>query len=305
VNGVLTTASWVDAVREQVGVTGISPVWDQVPAWYFWIARGPGAYQLQMERAWRDGPDDSGPCRGLFSVKCFPYRTAPIFRAFSFHERSIAESEHFDESSTPRFESRVLIPPALFVVGTLEITGDPDDRWTVLSLECLDLMRTTYREAAVEDCDLIGRSHSYAAGDVAREVPGWSLSFELFDRLVSMFSFRRQHGPSRVTLLQSPGFEYSFTGAHGWRQVEDSPARLLCLHVVFSDHADPTDGLSRVIPNDLDLRTREVIVDFAPPCTCAARAPSGFPGSPYVNPLWWSIAHVDHKSDLTSLCGCS
>ncbi len=273
----LTIAAWVNAVREQVGVTGVSQIWDDVPAWYFWIAQGPRAYQLQMERAWRDGPDDIGCYHGLFSVRCFPYRTDPLFPAFSFYERSLLESKHFDESNTPRFESRLLIPDSLFMVGTLEIAYDVEDRWGFFTLESLDAMRATYRDEAVEEYDLIGTNRSYAAGDVARQVPGWAISFGLFDRLVALFSYHRKHGPSRVTLSQSQGFEYAFTAADGWRCVETSPANMLCMNVLFAENLDLTDGARAVLEDDTPHRNREVLFDFSLPCRCSDHGTVEYP----------------------------
>ena len=222
------------------------------------LHRGRGAYQLQMERAWKDGPDDTGSYHGLFSVKCFPYRTDPMFQAFSFYERSLLESNHFDESNTPRFESRLLIPAPLFVVGTLEIVCEPDDGWTVLNVESLEAIRATYRDEAVEAYDLIGTNRSYTAGEVAREVPGWALSFGLFDRLVALFACRRRHGPSRVTLSQSPGFDYVFTAADGWRCSETSRANMLCMQVLFAENLDSTDGPRAILEDDSPHRNEEV-----------------------------------------------
>jgi hypothetical protein len=302
---VITVASWVNAVRQQVGVTGVSPIWDDVPAWYFWIAHGPGAYQLQMERAWRGGPGDTGSYRGLFSVKYFPCRTDPVFPAFSFHERSLVESDHFDKSNTPRFESRLLIPAPLFVVGTLEIACAPDDSWTMLSVESLDAIRATYRDDALEEYDLVGTNRSYKTGEVAREVPGWAISFGLFDRLVALFACRRKHGPSRVVLSRTPGFEYVFAQAGGWECAETSPTSMFCIHALFSEDLDCVDLPTALIEGEIERSDKEVLYDFSPPCHCPEHALWGLPESPFVNPLWWNIACADHQSDLTSLCGCS
>ena len=96
INSLLTTASWVEDVKRLLGITGVSPIWDDTPAWYFWIEGAPGAYSLVLERAWTDGSDESGPFHGLFSVKCYPFQASREFATFSFFEQHLIASKLFD-----------------------------------------------------------------------------------------------------------------------------------------------------------------------------------------------------------------
>ena len=69
VENMLVTASWVEAVRQTLGLTAVSQVWSERPSWYFWISGAAGVYHLQMEGASGEGD----LVIGSFSVKCYPF----------------------------------------------------------------------------------------------------------------------------------------------------------------------------------------------------------------------------------------
>ncbi|MFH0821449.1 MAG: hypothetical protein V2B18_01770 [Pseudomonadota bacterium] len=288
-----------------MGIIGVRQIWDEVPAWHFRVAQGPGPYELRIEETGRAGPENLGPYRGLFSVKCYPHPTDPVYSRFSFYERSLVKSRHFDEDNTPRFESRLSIPAPLFMVGAVEMVCDPEGRWTLLSLEGLDTVRTVFLDEAVCHHDLLDVHHTYTAGAVAREVPGWSIGLRLFDNLVSLFSGSMRQGPTRVVLSRSKGFEYAVTAAQGTQCVDTASAEMFCLSVLFTEKSDHGKACAANPECGIDAGNREVLVDFSPSCRCHTHVPADLPRSPHINPLWWSMAHVDFRSDLTSTCGCS
>ncbi len=290
-------------MREQAGVTGVSPIWDDVPAWYFWLSHAPGAYQLQLERARIEDHNGAANYHGLFSIKVFPFCTDPVFSTFSFLERSLVESYHLDESNTPRFESRLLIPAALFVVGTLEVICNPEDQWTLLTVEALETDLAVYKDQILERYDLISSEYAYSAGDVARQVPAWKISHRLFDSMVSLFSFAAKHGPKRVILSQSPGFERVFTGREGWKCAQTSDIRLMCMKVLLASDASLTNFSEKLIVNGSDKKEK-VLYDNSPEIRHAKSMSFNASTAGYVNPNWWSIAREDCKSHLSSLCGC-
>jgi hypothetical protein len=112
-------------------------VWGDRPAWYFWIGGAPGAYQLQLEDA--EIQPDSG-CRGVFSIRCYPYADTAFYSGFSAEESGVVESGLFDHTRTPSAESRGRIPDHLFNVAVFELALQANGTAMSATLESLDRM---------------------------------------------------------------------------------------------------------------------------------------------------------------------
>ncbi len=287
-------------------MTGVSQIWSEKPAWYFWIAGAPCVYGLHFEEGWNGAPGIADAAGGLFSVKCYPHPDAPVFELFSREEQALALSDCFDGTGTPRFEFLHRIPASLFNAASIEYAIGPDEAWSLLTLEGLNTMRTRYEVQATHWNALLNETVTCSAGEVARKIPGWELGYGLFDRLISLYAYHHKTRPSRVVHTISPGFEivYEETGTYGCKEISDVSS--LSLGVLFLQEP----GVS--VPEADDFIAagckeggRTTIFDERSACGCDAHGLATISGIPLLNEQWWKMADADYKSHLTSTCGCS
>ena len=95
----LAAASWVHTVMQLLGLNGVSQVWSEKPAWYFWLADAPGVHHLELRACRTTVQESSGEAgTGLFSLKFYPYADHPALERFSGQEQHIVRSDLFDET---------------------------------------------------------------------------------------------------------------------------------------------------------------------------------------------------------------
>ena len=126
IEGLLIQASWVSQVRQELALEGMSPVWSDLPAWYFWHREYAGAFRLGLEESFSDYAAGQNIWSGIFSIKFFPAPTNPLLKCFSPEEQEFVLSEAFDSSCTPCFEAQDSIPGGLFNIASLECTVDEE-----------------------------------------------------------------------------------------------------------------------------------------------------------------------------------
>ena len=311
INGMLVTTSWVDDLKNLLGIEAVSQIWGDVPAWYMWLSDALGVYQLQLVDA---GIDENSPAtkQGFFSIKCYPFHNATVFDAFSYEEQCLSRSRFFDDTHTPRFEEKENIPESLFNVAAMEYRVNQDDTMACFTLESLDTMRSVYPDETVLDFDLINKNRRYAAGETGRSVPGWKLGYPVFDRLLSMYAFYSKAKPVRLRITRSPGFEYVHTGNHAFACVDVPDTHRLAASVFFASQGDPDHGVHLnefdMVEQEEDERQVEILLDQAFPCghfhASDRMAFAKINEHTHINELWWSLAHTEYKSELASTCGC-
>ncbi|MFH1117249.1 MAG: hypothetical protein V1792_25300 [Pseudomonadota bacterium] len=306
IDNMLVTASWVDEAKARLGIDGVSQVWSEKPAWYLWLTGAPCVHHFQLETACAvHGLEEAAAASGLFSVKCYPYRTERVSSRFSFEEQGLIDSRFFDRTNTPVLEYLDLIPQALFTAGSVEFVTSEENRWALLTFESLDTFRTLSTVDATHSFPLIDRCAAVAVGEVIRDVPGRQLAFPLFDRLVSLYSLYVRKKPTRVVLTESPGFD-TMRGLDGDFHIRESgDSACLTLQVQFGTSADA--GFSdRKDPLNEDLSEggHGIVFDWRSPCGCPEHGSHPLPATPYLNPDWWKMADMEMKSGLASTCGC-
>jgi len=311
INSMLVTTSWVDNLKDLLGVEAVSQIWGDVPAWYMWLSDALGVYQLQLVDA---GFDENSPAikQGFFSIKCYPFHNATVFDAFSYEEQYLSQSGFFDDTHTPRFEEKEKIPDSLFNVAAMEYRVNEDDTMACFTLDSLDTMRCVYPEETVLNFDLINKSRRYAKGETGRSVPGWELGHPVFDRLLSMYAFYSKAKPVRLRITRSPGFEYVHAGNHTFECVDTPDTHRLSASVFFASQGSFDHGVNLnewdMVAQDSEQGQVEILLDRAFPCghfhasdkMAFAKIDEDIP----VNELWWSLAHTEYKSELASSCGC-
>ena len=312
IEGMLSTVSWVDNVKKLLGIEGVSQIWGDAPAWYVWISGAPGVYHFQLSEAsiHKDPPNTA---QGIFTVKCYPYNNGNIFNFFSFQERHLIQSRFFDGTHTPFFDDRERLPDALFNVAVIEYMVDLDDDMACVTIESLDTMRISYGKETVEEYDLIGKNRHFVKGEVDRLVPGWKLGYLFFDRFLSMLAFYRKTKPMQLRITRSSGFEYIYTGGDTFKCVAAPDIHCFSTAAVFgpaNGHHDGADFQAhRLAEKDFEIDAADILYDQTFHCghyhPLDKAVLDKLPEDTHINPLWWSLADAEHKSELASSCGCA
>ena len=311
VNSMLVTTSWIDELKDLLGMEAVSQIWGEVPAWYMWLSDAHGVYRLQLEDAVNEDKIPTNK-QGYFSIKCYPFDNTTVFDTFSYEEQVLRRSPFFDDTHTPRFEDMDRIPGSLFNVAAMEYRVNQDDTMACFTLESMDTLRCVYPEETLQHFDLIGKSRHYRKGEIGRSVPGWQLGYPVFDRLLGMYAYYSKAKPVRVRITRSPGFEYVHTGAHTFECLNAPESHRLAASVFFESPNRPDMGIFLDEPDILEPEAEpgqvEILLDRAFPCGHLHHLEKMAPlqmveGAP-VNPLWWSLAETAYSSNLASTCGC-
>lgn len=300
----LVTTSWVDDVKSATGLQAVSQVWGKKPAWYFWVSDTQGVYALQLEGITAPESDRQNWVSGIFAVKCYPFPHETVFESFSFQERSLILSDSFDHTHTPRFSHREQIPDTLFNVAAVELSVDRDDSLALFTLEGLDLMHISYDSDVIQSYPVLQKEKRFKRGETDRNVPGWDLSYPLFDRLLCLYSFYSKKTPLRLWLTRSPGFAYVFDNDRADR-VPAPEINLFSLSVLFGDTEAKDNKEANLICRQDIGDDQEVVHDRSFHCDHFHREPDQSPHVPPLNEQWWSLAHSNFKSTLSSTCGCN
>lgn len=301
----LITTSWVDKVKELIGLQAVSPVWGDKPVWYFWMPQSAGVYSLELNETIDDQWESKHLAVGLFSVKCYPFANGRLFNHFSFEEQAFVKSNLFDDTHTPMLEQRERIPASLFNVAAIEMTTDTTDNLALFSLEALDSMQVIYGQAFHQTYPELNKSKSYNPGEKARDVPGYDLGYPLFSCLLSLYSFYSKIKPVRVLLTRSPGFKYIYDSTEEYQCVDTEDVQIYSLNVMFSDNTNKnlTTG-KKLIEKRLKDPDNKIVFD--------QEYTTGHLPCNHISPTikadldekWWSLAEADYKSNMTSTCGC-
>lgn len=301
----LITASWVDRIKELIHLQAVSPVWSDIPAWYFWISQISGAFCLELNETVSEKWDSDGLASGMFSLKCYPYVNGELFDGFSFEEQEFIKSNIFDHTHTPLFEEKNKIPDSLFNVAAIEMTTHTKDTLALFSLEALDSMQLYYSDKILQTYPVINKSRQYKAGEIARDVPGYDLGCSFLSCLLSLYSFYSRTKPVRVLLTRNPGFKCVGHTSNNYQCIDADDINIYSLHVLFSDHYDTDlNRGEKLIEQQFEASENNIIFD--------QKFTRGHLPCHHISPLrntkldkkWWSLAEADYPSNLTSNCGC-
>lgn len=306
IDNMLITTSWVEKVKELIGLKAVSPFWGDKPAWYFWMSQTSGAYFLELDEIMDEHWESDRLASGMFKVKHYPDTNGEFFNNFSFEEQAFVQSDFFDHTHTPKFETKDRIPDSLFNIAALELTIDPEENLALFTLEALDSMQIHYDREIHQTYPEIHKEKLYISGEKVRNVPGYDLGYPFFSSLLSLYSFYSKTKPVRVVLTRSPGFKHVCNSQEELHCIDTDDINLYSLNVLFSDTSDKNivNG-EKLIEQRFKDSDDEVVFDQQ--FTCGHLPCNHI--SPSINtPLdekWWSLAEADYKSELTSSCGCA
>ncbi len=309
----LIKASWVDDVRNLLGLSAVSQVWGERPSWYVWVADTPGVYRATVENVETEEVFGTRFHAALLSIKCYPCQNSPDFPSFSYEERCLVGSALFDDTNTPRFEHRKEVPDTLFNVASVEYAVDEDDRIAVFTFESLDTMRTSFSEPTTLQYPALDASKRFEKNETDRNVPAAQIGYPFFERLLGLYAFHSRRKPYRFVASSAPGFEYRHQGTNGgFECVESNDIQIRTAGVAFVSEEARTDLDSDFsLPEKLDAllldEDRDIILfDRTFPCGhFHARDAQGSNAlSTPPSPFWWVLAESECKSSLATSCGC-
>jgi hypothetical protein len=299
----LIVSSWSEQFRADIGLKGVSQVWGGPPAWYIWLADAPGVYHLALMEALEEGQKGEVLCKAVFAVKCYPDPGAACFQSFSFLERTLIQSNFFDETHTPVFECREQIPPDLFNVAMLEVTMDHGAQRAAFCLETLDTLRSRYVAKTDQTFPVMGLGRQFDVGEVDRDIPGLKIAYPLFDCLMCLYANAGKRAPFQVQCSRTPGFEVAI--AHGKMSANPNEAINGYRLAVFYAGADRNDQRNKA-PTKIDSGEYRNASFYERIFPCGHfhddEADGNLPIS--LNREWWSLAHKQYGSELASSCGC-
>jgi hypothetical protein len=300
IEALLIRASWVEAFRSKVGLERVSQIWSGNAAWYLWLRRAPGAYALVFSEGDVVTINGQRLFEGRFALKCYPYPESPGYGGFSTEERRWIESDCFDATHTPRFEAETEIPEALFTVGSISLLCDADDPLVLLTYQSLDALRVHQSDAASADS---GADHAAEKMRLVRNVAGWSMGYPLFDCLVGLYAHFTGQPPAFMGVTRCRGFEYTVfaDGSAVCRPSRRTTQTALSIGFHSSGmnvQRVETFWQERLESGEQIQTARQLPISFD------ETVGKDLPDNVTLNPLWWDIAALDFKSELTSTCGC-
>lgn len=121
--------TWYEEVCARSGFKGISQIWKEEPAWYFWMDQVAGAFLLRLHA---EEPVADNQYVSL-SLHYFPAPDEVLYRSLSVGEKwLLSDEKSFDrETNTPKFEAYEQFV-SLFVVGEIGFVIDPDNHLQTL-----------------------------------------------------------------------------------------------------------------------------------------------------------------------------
>lgn len=121
--------TWYEDVCEQSGFKGISQIWKEDPAWYFWQKQVKGAFLLRLHA---DEPLDDKHYIS-FTLHYFPQEDEPAYQLLAAEEKQLLANDavFHRETNTPHFEAYEQVLSD-FIVAEIGCVMDVDNQLQVL-----------------------------------------------------------------------------------------------------------------------------------------------------------------------------
>ncbi len=295
-----------DAARRHFGFSQISQVTtpDGLPAWYLWFSDKPGAYSLAVTEGHRvpgmsevSGRDDGDALAARLLIRYFPDTEDESFDSLSTFEQIFRMGPSFDSTGTPSFEGGRAMHDSFFVAGYMDMLihsskADVDffclapDRWR------------DYRTDGLTLTDDKGKSRQVVSpGAVDRDFPGWDLSFFIFDKIISSFSFVSGQAPRRAGAASRPFVHYEIDGEQRVNAVHDPDITEHAFGVSFPNSA----GQDIVKERYAFFAERFDAPEYA--LIGMWEGPDDVPAQ-WRRPEWWTIRATHFHADPDHVCSC-
>jgi hypothetical protein len=165
-------------VKKLTGVSMLSQIWIDVPAWYFWLHDVPGAFMLEAVKG--DAMESDGITfdSAVFKVRYFPPTGSDNLDTFTERERHLRNTDLFDSTGTPVYDLLNVVREGYFEYATLEFHFSRSDDNVIM---VLSVPRAGNR-----------------VGKTSRE----SICTALYESLAGMYSLYYQSAPESSYLFQ-------------------------------------------------------------------------------------------------------
>jgi hypothetical protein len=302
-DSLLITASWFPDLKNVIGLQGVSPVWQDNPAYYLWLKGVPCVFQLECDEAhYESGHDEKLIC-SVFSVRSFPFRNTELLPGFSASEREILNSPVFDGSNTPSFDHLQDLDKNLFLVSRIEWICPESASWNMFSMNALDLSVIRRGSIPTDPLNLSFEPFS----DVLRRVPSWEISLPIFDVLNTLHVFYSRQKLRNLRVVSRNGLEYVISPDGKAELVENRVIKDLEVETLFMDERLFEKERPKNLPGKrLETDPGEIILDRIFEWT--DRLDGGFILEGSKNEIgrkWWAIGETHFDAPVSSLCGCS
>lgn len=306
IDNMLAVASWAEGIRHELGIKAVSQIWAERPGWYFWLSGAECVHEFELQDTTEIGQSVEGTARGLFSVKCYPDQAGPLWERFSADEQELVKSNLFDETGTPRFECREAIPHGFFHVATVEYVCDLRETDCLIRVHGIDLDGHAGVNSAEVNRPGTRSITTPNTSGCGRDVPGWNLGYQLFDRLVALHAYYAKAKPFRWVVLESYGPVCTGEGKTFQGSVGTELLKARSMVVAFGD---PKRTMGRqvesIIKDQLDDDNGRVLADSENGCSCDHHSGHADCSVHLAQPLWWTISEAEYTSDAGCPCGCS
>jgi hypothetical protein len=272
----------------RIGFTNISRRICELPGWYLWTKDNRGAYLIELTSLEIGKPisitNQSPFLTAGLVLKYYPTPEEPSFKDFAFLEQQVRLSPCFDHTGTPLFEKQEEIHDSLFNVGQISVTFDRELGIAKMKVFSQDRWVEFCEEGAGVEDDSGGATACLMEKTRIRNVPGWELSWGLFDKLLLGFCYIHRSRPFGLRLMKSPASIYLVSGKGQCREVQTSEIGGWTLEVAVilqegKQATIPVKGLWKSFP--LSANGGVLIVD-------SLENPSE-EKHPWINPDWWAV----------------
>lgn len=288
-----------EQAHHSIGFTKISRLISQKPGWYLWTKEQQGAFLLKfLDAEYLDkkrsmvgipnlGTDPA--VRAEFIVRYYPSPEEPLFDDFAPIERAIRLGPYFDHTGTPRFEKQNEIHESLFTVGKFHLAFDKGLNFALLTISSQERWIEICNNGPLVRTDDRQSIEAVLEKATVRNVPGWELSWYLFDKLLLGFCYVHKSFPFGLGLTEYPGTIYHIGKFNEVVEVQEPhvPAKTIEAGVFLQSakqaSIDPETMKEAFLHSiRLSLRKGEILVDY-------------FENPPekenrWINPDWWRVS---------------
>jgi hypothetical protein len=295
---------------QRIGFINISRFFGERPGWYLWTKDQKGAYLLELADAvyfdkevGTDYPNHIPEMKAEFVLRYYPSPEEPLFEDFAFIEREVRLGPCFDHTGTPFFEKQDEIHESLFAVGTLGLDFDKGLNFAIFKISSQDRWIEIVKEGPMVETDRRRLIEVIPEGTLARNVPGWELSWRFFDKLLLGFCYVHKTIPFGSALTEFPGAVY-----HTYTQNKvieanhpDVRGRTLEAGVLLQSNQTPSidpESLREAFFRSIPLSTKKT--EFQVDCF------AGLPREkhPWIDPDWWTALSWTYQpsGDINHCC---
>jgi len=245
--------------------------WKKRPCWHIWLSDSEGVYELALVNSGSKSIYEDmreGVKKVLldqywseFVIRYYPSPNEQVFEDFSFYEKVLRLSEFFDRDGRPRSDMKDTFHESYYTVGSMQLIVERNMNMLSLSINSQDRL-IDYRMKGVkiesgENKIIWG----VKPGGRDRNVPGWELSWRIFDRLVETYCRLYRTSPSICYLVNCPGKVWKIKDSEGveveytWKY----PDRYLEVEIILTKNPDIREKLAKLFDKIIDANIQEIL----------------------------------------------